>query len=122
MSTPRRSLVSPLKIGLPLLCLTVGGSIALSYFVQGKYDIQASCACAVMSQVTRKPYLGCICYLQDARKTVKDISSTTGTSPIKDIDLEVELQVHCPAWLQLMFSGSLGASVSDCRGFTPLWT
>lgn len=57
-----------MKIGLPLLCLTVGGSIALSYFVQGKYEIQ------------------------DARKTVKDISSTTGTSPIKDIDLEVELQ------------------------------
>eukprot|EP00891_Asterochloris_glomerata_P009670 jgi/Astpho2/9670/Aster-x0861 len=31
-------------------------------------------------------------YSKDARKTVKDISSTTGTSPIKDIDLEVELQ------------------------------
>ena len=26
---------------------------------------------------------------------MKDISSTTGTSPIKNVDLEVELQVHC---------------------------
>ena len=48
MSTPRRSQVAPLRIGLPLLGLIVGGSVALSYFVQGKYDIQASCACAGM--------------------------------------------------------------------------
>ena len=37
---------------------------------------------------------------------MKDISST-GTSPTQDLDLEVELQVHCTPWLSSCFEIAL---------------
>lgn len=39
----RRSSGNPfLQVGLPLITLVVAGSVGLSVFVQGKYDVQVS--------------------------------------------------------------------------------
>ena len=40
---PRGSL-SFVQVGLPIFGLVIGGSLAISYFLQGKYDIKVGCA------------------------------------------------------------------------------
>ena len=83
-----------IQVGVPLLLLTVGGSVGIAYLLQGKYTIKVGyiIVAGVLQVDVRKRLKGSFfwCFVQDAQDKASALRVNNKKDPQ---DLESELQV-----------------------------